>query len=99
MIEFRRVNGRDCPFVFCDSCGKRITKQGNVLYHDQDGRLDGPIFVHKGICDLRATDYPAKSPGWLWEELDVWLVHLVANSGVDMKKAAGRAKLLEEIGQ
>lgn len=88
MIEIREIDGRSCPLVICDSCGRPITETGIVAE-----TKTGLRFYHK----------KAQSPGCdrddflLWYELSYFLPWLCENAKVspdDFEEAREQAGLL-----
>src|SRR5687767_84566 len=73
VLDTTRPNGEPalyCPQVFCDRCGLRIERSGNVEWAvAEDGSTDGAVsFTHKECC----RPFEKASGGrlrWYWMEL------------------------------
>ena len=95
MIEIQSSNGINCPLLFCDICGDRITDAGKaaVVFDNfaPNGARVKVLLVHKGNIDDKTCHQEADSivasgggrPGW--QELKQHLVDLVANVGFSAK--------------
>jgi len=85
MIAVRVLDGRSCPVIVCDTCGRPITDPGMAAVvwdmTQQGDRL--PSLVHKGACH-DALDHGIKGEGGFpgWAELSRWFVDLLHNSGL-----------------
>ena len=107
MITFLKVDGRNCPAVVCDWCGKRIEKasEGNCeWFEDEQGqpvsgkavdnrgrRIPGPLFFVHKHCSRPCES--ASGDLSLSEDLDTFLFNLEHNCSFDRKSAAERSKL------
>jgi hypothetical protein len=99
MITFIRINGRSCPLVFCDQCGKQITEPrlGMVLFSDdigEEGEQCKPIFLHKGECDEKAKR-GRESNGWI--ELTSFAKQLAYNCGIRSVEFQGFVNSTSEL--
>ena len=81
-----RYDGTDynCPRIYCDWCGRPIedVRNGNVYwYHDRQETL---YFNHKRCAWQHDNHLKARAGGSLLlsEELDLFLVYLLGNTGV-----------------
>lgn len=95
MIEIQFIEGVNCPLLFCDVCGERVTDAGNaaVVFDNfaPNGARVKALTVHKGNIDGRTCHQEADSliaggggrPGW--QELKRHLVDLAANVGFPAK--------------
>ena len=79
MIEMVRKDGKTCPVIFCDVCGKLIkdVDMGMVSFTSmEEGNI--PVkFVHKFTCDQGDP---------MWQELSHFLAWLLQNVGFDDEK-------------
>lgn len=100
VIEY--VDHRACPVIRCDACGDRISdaRLAGVVWplgdgDDRDWSRWGegratPVFLCKTNQCL------ARCP-WPWEELSVWLAHLVSNVGLGRPTRWRRARTLADL--
>jgi len=71
------------PVLLCDQCLTPIQgdvpNSGIVIWRNHPDGTQELAHVHKGPC-ARAIQAARPTPEWNWEELDVWLAHLVHNT-------------------
>jgi hypothetical protein len=100
LIEY--VDRLACPVIRCDLCGERISdaRLAGVVWKVGDG--DGRDWSRWG--EGRATPrFLCKTNGclsrcrWPWEELSIWLMHLIGNVGLDRPKRWRRARTLAAL--
>ena len=105
------LEGRHCPMLFCDWCGGKLTEHGNCLWRATPEGGSAPVetitvrggrhtahvfFVHKD-CDRAFCEANGGREEWAnSEELPVFLVYLIDNSGIDWGRARAWAGLGEE---
>ena len=103
MLQMMTLESRYCPMLFCDWCGGKLTEHGNCLWQvaaDMDGsalvetvNLRGEnrsahiFLVHKD-CDQAFCEANGGRDVWGYsEELPVFLVFLLDNSGIEWSLA------------
>ena len=98
-------DGRSCPVVVCDHCGRVITgsRSGNALWIAPESSappVQQQIFFTHKQCN-REFEHTKLSEHerqrLLIDELDVFIHHLVSNTGVDLSDAKRQAELLEIV--
>jgi hypothetical protein len=90
MITIKLIDDRvAAPVVICDLCGERIEKEGNVLFNT-DLNPNGTVKTVHRACDQN-------EPGMRWMPLDRFLLSLLGNTKIDMKKAVRRFKALADL--
>ena len=86
MIEQGRKNGLPVPRIICDSCGRLISSGRDGLVTWPPNAPEQVRFVHKGPrCDRNKRSR--------FEELDLWLFHLLRNSGFEVMDVLRRARI------
>ena len=92
-IEIRREQGRDCPIVICDHCGKPITdaRNGNCEWPVGGGPVS---FTHKACCHAFDETHGGRK-NWGYFELSYFSLYLDTNLHVDRKKQRERVLLSE----
>lgn len=91
MIQTVCEDGRVCPVVFCESCGKRIEKAGDGLAVIVPG--ESIVFYHKSWID--ASCDKARSRPWI--DIDILFLQLLHNLNVDIDATMEKARLLSEL--
>lgn len=88
------------PIIACDFCGKPINDgKGNFLWNpDGDEDITEIYFTHKG-CD-HSMEHALAERGitTMWQDLDLFMLWLVNNTKVDLKKAEKDHGFLKEHG-
>ena len=88
MLTIKYIDGRACPFVYCDACGERIKQcDDGVAQLFSDGHVR---FVHRAT---RCDDHSDNAGCY---ELDVFLAYLLQNIRYHARTAKYRADLLAE---
>jgi hypothetical protein len=98
-VESVHVDEHYGPIIVCDQCTERIRRgDGNVYFQPGDGtRVHGPRFVHKGCSLVFEQSHEPVTGLWLTEELDVWLVHLLENTGYNAASAKEHKDVIEVV--
>jgi len=105
-IQIQIDGQRSGPVAICDHCGQRIThtNDGNALWLEtsdpQRGRrTEGKIILTHKRCNsaFEQAHRPGERQIWCSNDLDVFMIHLLANVPVDMPSAKQRASLLASI--
>ena len=86
MIRIERHDGRACPFLYCDHCGRKVEDTASAV---AAWRAWGVMvnIVHKGEC-LAQFERQWCEESWelCTEELDVHLYQLANNCGVKAER-------------
>lgn len=93
-------NGIYAPVIACDVCGKLINDgQGNFLWNpNTEGNITEIYFAHKD-CD-RVLEHQLAERGvvTMWMDIDLFMLWLVNNTKVDLKKAQQEHEFLKDQG-
>lgn len=90
------------PQIFCDHCGDRIERSGNVLWLVQDGQpVSGEMFHTHKHCNhafesAQREDFLAGGPMYYWLELRRLPVQLAANLELEKEPWVRRGSLTPE---
>jgi hypothetical protein len=88
MFDVKQIEGKSCPLLRCDVCGKPITDyRDGIAVFDEEW---GVGFVHK---PTRKQKCDPGSGGWF--DLDVFFYFLCKNAGIDMERAERKARKLK----
>lgn len=93
-------NGIYAPVLACDYCGQPINNgQGNFLWNpDIEGDITEVYFSHKECDKSLKHQLAERGIHTMWMDLDMFFLHLVSNTKIDLKKAKEMNKLLRDQG-
>jgi hypothetical protein len=98
------IQGRNCPYICCDACGKPIKGKTNGMGGMAFWLPDDPelrmFHCHKGRCDEQLNGPRGNGRVIFWNDLEVEILYLKDNLGLSSKEwkdAEWRAGMTERM--
>jgi hypothetical protein len=96
-------NGRSCPVIVCDHCGRQISDARDGNYQWRLGMNDTDFgsriyFTHKHCCQPFEDAHESENVLWGAMELEVLPIYLGNNLALKWNEARRRAITLGSIG-